>query len=93
MSELKHPLKHFKLKSKATADEGNSAKELAKESFCTHITDCFADNQNYFILNDSIRGTKYKSFKILEKEELLLQLSEIIADLVVLDKDSRNKYI
>ena len=93
MSDLKHHFKDIKLKRKATTDEVNSAKELAKESFHAHITDCFANKQNRFRVNNTIREVKYECFKILEKEESLSNLSEIIVDLVVLDKDSRNKYI
>ena len=52
MSEIKHPLKHTKLKKKATADEINSTKQLAYESFCAHVKDCYKDKENCFMSND-----------------------------------------
>ena len=39
MSEIKHPLKYIKLKKNATADEINSTKQLAYESFYAYIND------------------------------------------------------
>ena len=94
MSDTKHPFKGIKLKRKATTDEVNSARELAKESFQTYITDCFRDRQNCFMVNNTTVGTTCQCFKIIvENEESLSKLCEIIADATVLDRDSRNKFM
>ena len=51
MSEIEHSLKHIKSKKNATADEINSTKQLAYESFYAYINDCFKDKENCFISN------------------------------------------
>ena len=43
MSDLKHSFSGIRLKYKATIDEVNSVKELAKESFYACIADYFAN--------------------------------------------------
>ena len=62
MSEIKHPLKYIKLKKKSTTDEINSTKQLAYESFCACVNDCFKDKENCFISNNK-KHTKCECYK------------------------------
>ena len=91
MNEIKHPLKYIKLKNKATADEINSTKQLAYESFCAHVKDCYKDKENCFMSNDK-KHTKCECYLQLFDPNLLSIVAKIVSELVTSSSEQRNKF-
>lgn len=92
MSEIKHPLKHVKLKKNAAEAEINSTKQVGNESFCMRIADCFKGKDNYCMIKDK-KLTKCEYYKLLINDSSLGTVAEFASELVTSSQDVRNKCI